>query len=226
MAGHPLLNPDDSASMATMVLMVHHGLRRDAARLAGALRELGPADAARAARLREAFAKLATTLHEHHLAEDERMFPGIRQQRPELAGSIDALASEHREIDPLLARAEQAFAALPAGRDEASAATAALAALLDRHLAHEEEALVAVLRAVPLSAMPPMPEPLLAGFADGFAWGAEGVAADVVEKLLAAVPDAARAKIPDALAAQAERATRLWGAAARGATRTSVPADA
>src|SRR5690349_2263074 len=106
-----LLNEDGSASMATALMMSHHAFRRDLARFAGALAtptlEPGKAQA-----LKEEWQSFHATLHGHHEAEDNGMFPSMRTQSESLAKTIDKLGADHRLIDPLLERGDAAFAEL------------------------------------------------------------------------------------------------------------------
>src|SRR5688572_10320119 len=111
MTAPSLLNADGTASMATMFMMAHHGLRRDAGRLVRALRALDAGGTETAASLREGFESFQKVLHGHHQAEDTGMFPGMRAQNPELGAAIDALGADHRQIDPLLEKLSTLFAA-------------------------------------------------------------------------------------------------------------------
>jgi iron-sulfur cluster repair protein YtfE (RIC family) len=78
-------------------------------------------------------------LHVHHTAEDDALWPVVRNvvagQADDLA-LLDEMAAEHAALGPLLEAIEGAFA-----RGDSSAdARADLAARLEEHLAHEEEA--------------------------------------------------------------------------------------
>src|SRR5687767_11525504 len=102
-----LLNDDGSASMATALMMSHHGFRRDLARFAAAL-DKPSLPASSAEHLREEWQSFRATLHGHHEAEDHGIFPGMREQGGALAQTIDKLSADHRHIDPLLERGDAA----------------------------------------------------------------------------------------------------------------------
>jgi hypothetical protein len=78
-------------------------------------------------------------LHIHHTVEDDVLWPlvrnGVTGQRDDLV-LLDEMAAEHAALDPLV----DAIDAALAGGDSAAQAGADLAARLERHLAHEEEA--------------------------------------------------------------------------------------
>jgi hypothetical protein len=221
-----LLNEDGSASMATALLMSHHGFRRDIARFASALERLAGDDRARTAALQAEWQSYRGTLHGHHEAEDTRMFPHLRGQQSELVPIIDQLAAQHRRIDPLLAAGDRAFASL-SGPDgsalhEAALIVGQLAALLDEHLALEEAHVIPFLRGA-REFPPPASEEELAMFAEGFAWSSQGVAPEVLDRVHGMLPEVLRARLPAACAAFAARCERVWGSTVAGASRTSVP---
>jgi hemerythrin-like domain-containing protein len=216
-----LLNDDGTASMATAVLMSHHGFRRDLGRFAAALRGLGLQDADQAAALRDEWSFFRGALHGHHEAEDQRLFPFLKAQHSGLGAVIDRLAVEHREIDPLLARGDEAFVQLPATGD-AAVVIAELTRLLDGHLAFEEAEAIPYLRGA--KEFPPVAsEEELTFMAQGFAWSSDGVAADVLARVDAMLPAALVERLPAARAAFAGRVARAFGAAKLGASRTSIP---
>lgn len=80
-----------------------------------------------------------TLLHIHHTAEDDVLWPMVRSEvagRADDEALLDEMASEHAELEPLLAAIEDGLAR----SESAVEARADLAARLDEHLAHEEEA--------------------------------------------------------------------------------------
>lgn len=220
MANAPkFLNDDGTASMATAFLTSHHGLRRDLRRFARAL--AGPDVASRAEALREEWKSYHATLHGHHTAEDTMMFPNMKQQHPELAATIDKLTADHHRIDPLLASADQAFAALPDTKP-AVALVAQLSELLDPHLAIEEAEIVPLLREA--RGFPaPTNDAEAAMFAGGFAWSAYGVAPEVLEKLFGILPESIMSRLPAARAAFEARCERAFGTSKAGTSRTADP---
>lgn len=216
-----LLNEDGSASMATMFMMAHHGLRRDLARFAVALEELPPGDASKAGLLRDEWQSYRNTLHGHHQMEDARVFPHLTSQQQALGAVIDRLSADHRKIDPLLERGDQAFAALP----DASAAKALIAelrGLLGDHLALEEAEVVPFLRGA-REFPTPASDAEAELYAHGFAWSMYGIAPEVLAQVEAMLPAALTSRLPTARAAFAARCERVWGAVSEGAARTPIP---
>jgi hemerythrin-like domain-containing protein len=222
MTGAPnLLNDDGSASMATMMMMSHHGFRRDLARFRGALQKMAQGEVANAALVKEEWTAFRSKLHGHHQMEDTQIFPHLRRAHASLAATIDRLTADHRRIDPLLDRGDRVFPELP--RTQAAAAVVAeLMALLDPHLATEEEAVIPFLREA--KEFPsPAGDAEAALYAEGFAWSSHGVAPDVLEKVFAMLPASLSSRLPAARAAFDAHCARLWGAANTGTSRTPIP---
>src|SRR5205814_9270356 len=107
-------------SMPPGLLMSRHAIRRDVARFAIALRRLSEGDQSRVPALQQEWQSYCGALHGHHQAEDTGLFPGIREQHPELASVIDQLTADHRRIDPLLESGARAFAELAPASAEAA----------------------------------------------------------------------------------------------------------
>jgi hemerythrin-like domain-containing protein len=217
-----LLNDDGTASIATALMMSHHGFRRDAARFKIALRRVAAGDPSRVSTLRKEWEHYCNTLHGHHQAEDSGIFPSTKQGHPELATVIDGLTADHRKIDPMLEEGTRLFAALPAQVDAAADVVARLAALLDDHLAIEETHIVPFLRAAK-AFPPPTSAAELEMYAQGFAWACHGIAPDIVDQLFAMLPKELLAKLPAARAAFAQRCEQAWGSSDAGSSRTPVP---
>jgi len=215
MGAPSLLNDDGSASMATALMMSHHGFRRDLARFAVALAALEPA---RVDALQDEWRAFHEHLHGHHVAEDSGIFPDLRASLPAV---IERLSDDHRVLDPLLGRGDRAFAALPAP-GEARAVIAELQALLEPHLALEEAEVIPRLRG-----FKDFPAPAnaaeLALYAEGFAWASAGIARDVVAQMDAMLPASLRAALPEARAAYEARCVRTWGSPQAGDARTPIP---
>jgi hypothetical protein len=214
-----LLNDDNTASMATIIMCSHHAFRRDVACFANALAGTTPSGEA----LREEWASFHAALHGHHTVEDTSLFPDLLAKQAELAAAIDKLGAHHRAIDPLLERADQAFADLASRRADAREVIASLAALLDEHLDAEEQTIIPHLRGLKEFPLPPTDD-VVAVYADGFAWASAGIAKPVVGQVFAMLPPALVAKIPAARARFDERCLRVWGYVHAGASVTSVPA--
>ncbi|MBX7096555.1 MAG: hemerythrin domain-containing protein [Myxococcaceae bacterium] len=216
-----LLDDDRTASLATPLMMSHHGFRRDLQRFAVALEAVAHGEHSRVAALREEWSRFGATLHGHHHSEDTGVFPSLLQQRPAVAWVLAHLQADHRQLDPLVERGAAAFARLP-DAGEALALVRELQALLEPHLATEERELIPHLRAG--KSFPPLPDDALELYAQGFAWAMHGIAPDVVAQVEAMLPEGLRARLPEARAAYRARCVEVWGTDAAGAARTPIPA--
>jgi hypothetical protein len=212
-----LLNDDGAASIATALMMSHHGFRRDLGRFAAALEAFEPS---RAQALRDEWTRFRATLHGHHQSEDHGVFPSLAARG--LDATLARLQADHRLIDPILERGDGVFAELPSSATRAADVVRELRTLLDPHLALEEAEITPLLRdrkAFP----PPATDADATLYASGFAWAMHGVADDVLTKVYVMLPQNLVAKLPAAREAFAARYAAVWGDVAIGATRTSVP---
>ena len=217
-----LLNDDGTASMATAFLSSHHGFRRDIRLFAGAVGRIAAGDTSRVGPLREEWVRYRNTLHGHHQMEDTAIFPGLKEQHPELAAVIDGLVADHRKIDPLLEEGDKAFEALPGERRPAVRVIGSLGGLLHSHLETEETHIVPFLREAK-GFPPPANEAELEMYAQGFAWSSYGIAPEVLDKLCELLPPAVVEKLPAAREAFAQRCKAVWGTSAGGASKTPIP---
>jgi len=216
-----LLNDDGTASMATALMMSHHAFRRDLRRFLAALDQPTLATPQTEA-LREEWQSFHASLHGHHEAEDHGMFPNMRAQGEGVARVIDGLSADHRRIDPLLERGDQAFGALDGSRAEALAIVQELKTLLDPHLATEEAELIPFIRDAKQFPAPPT-DADAEMYAKGFAWAMHGVAPAVLEQVYTMLPEALLSKLPAARSAFAARYERVWGKLPTGAALTPIP---
>jgi hypothetical protein len=139
------------------MLAAHAALRRDVARLARAATFADQPDPGRRASVRAGWELFKRQLHLHHTAEDAIVWPALRQRLPHsdhAQSVLDAMESEHQQIDPLLAAVDDAFArawdspgdhapgSRAAGRPGRGPSVAdaadALTTALTGHLTHEE----------------------------------------------------------------------------------------
>jgi hemerythrin-like domain-containing protein len=224
-AAPTLLDETGTPSVATLVMMSHHGMRRDLLLFSRTLAALAEGDAARAAALAEEWKGFRTTLHGHHMAEDAGLFPMLLGRNPGLGQAVTNLSIDHRAIDPLLARGDAIFPRLPAAaaRAEAEALVRELGATLSAHLAAEEASVIPHLRADTAFEMPIPGEAELAMYAEGFAWSSEGIADAVLEKVFAGLPEPLRARLPAAREAFRARQVRAFGLSWQGASLTAAP---
>jgi hypothetical protein len=140
-----------------MMYLLHHAFRRDLAAFAAAVPLTPVGDRATWRTMHERWTKFARVLHNHHSGEDAGLWP-LLLERVDAAGdaagraTLEAMAAEHDQIDPLLAACGEGLHRMAAdgtADDRAALAvrTAATRDALGRHLAHEEtEALVLVQR--------------------------------------------------------------------------------
>ncbi len=216
-----LLNDDGTASMATAIMMSHHGFRRDLGRFRRALERIAAGDTARADAVREEWKSFHATLHGHHEAEDNGLFPNLSRQEESVRATIEKLGNDHRRIDPLLERGDRAFAELPKA-DEALAVVRELSEVLDVHLAIEEAELFSFLRGA--KEFPaPANDAMADMYAQGFSWAMDGIAPEVLAALDGMLPDSLRSRLPAAREAFEARRQRAWGELPAGAARTPIP---
>lgn len=217
-----LLNDDGTASMATMLMLSHHAFRRDIMRFIQAVAKIQAGDSSHAEALQEEWNKgYHMGLHGHHTAEDNGIFPGIRNQHPDVAAAIDKLTAQHHHIDPVLERGDAAFADL-AHPDNAAAVLVDLKKLLDEHLTFEEAEVTPFLRDGKDFPVPP-DDNMANMYAQGFAWSMQGIAPEVLDQVKKMLPPILADKLPAAQAAFEERSKRVWGDYSVGAATTPVP---
>jgi len=129
----------------TIMLAAHDALRRDLVGLAHAADRAVRRGPAQQAAVQRGWAVFQRQLHIHHTAEDELVWPALRER---LAASdaarsvLDAMEAEHEQIDPLLAAVNQAMdGAVRDGQPDGAALADTVDVLtmaLHGHLAHEE----------------------------------------------------------------------------------------
>jgi hypothetical protein len=218
-----LLDEAGDASIATAVMMSHHGFRRDIRRFGAALQALAGGGAGNVEALRDEWRSFRATLHGHHEAEDMNVFPMLAREHEALRGTLERLAEDHRRIDPLLEKGDSAFAELPRTSATAAQIISELGVLLDPHLATEEAEVIPHLRALK-GFPPPASEAEAEMLTQGFAWACHGIAPEVLERVYAMLPPDISARLPAARAAFEQRWRRVWGAGAEvGASFTPVP---
>lgn len=129
----------------TIMLAAHYALRRDLASLARAARFAGLPDPARRHSVAAGWETFKRQLHLHHTAEDELVWPALRQRLAHSDNAmsvLDEMEAEHALVDPLLATVEAALSGEPGtgapGGGDAVDAVDALTGTLTSHLTHEE----------------------------------------------------------------------------------------
>ncbi|HLK90962.1 MAG TPA: hemerythrin domain-containing protein [Polyangia bacterium] len=205
-----LLDEAGEASIATAVMMSHHGFRRDIRRFGAALAGGGGDLAA----LRDEWRSFRATLHGHHHAEDTGIFPMLAREHEALRRTLERLGEDHRRIDPLLERGDGAFDDLPRAVAAAAQVISQLGALLDPHLATEEAEVIPHLRALK-GFPPPASSEEAEMLTQGFAWACHGIAPEVLERVYTMLQPEVRDRLPAARAAFEQRWRRVWGAGAK-----------
>lgn len=143
---HPLTTPTD-----TRVMGVVHSMYRREFRLAGeAVRGVAPGDTARAAVVAEHLQLIHGSLHHHHTAEDDLLWPKLLERVPEeLSPLVHLMEQQHATVEALL---EEIADVLPRWRSTADVLDRdGLADLHDRlhlhlveHMDAEEERLLPI----------------------------------------------------------------------------------
>lgn len=135
--------------MATITMneIIHAAVRRDLARAESALSSFPDGDRSRAEALKRAWDFLTQTLHDHHVGEDEHIWPYLRSLGGVDPALADQMEAEHVEMAAAMSRASASMNDFVASASQASAASAAdsvaaAAAVTGRHLDHEEEAVM------------------------------------------------------------------------------------
>jgi DUF438 domain-containing protein len=133
------------AETMTMNQVIHGAVRRDLDRLATALEAARDGDVARAGDLQRAYAHLHGQLRHHHEQEDRFVFPALSRLGID-ATLLEEMDSEHGAMSDALddtAAVMQRYA-VSGSADDAAAARAEVErtrAVVERHLAHEENEL-------------------------------------------------------------------------------------
>ena len=133
------------AATMTMNQVIHGAVRRDLDRLAAALATARDGDVARAGDLQRAYAHLHGQLKHHHEQEDQHVFPALGRLGIDTT-LLEEMDSEHEAMSDALdetAAAMQLYAVTGSTAD-ATSARAELErtrAVVERHLAHEENEL-------------------------------------------------------------------------------------
>lgn len=143
--------PEGPLDMQTMYLM-HHAFRRDLDAFAEAVRNTPVEDRRTWRLLAQRWELFTEVLHKHHTAEDDLIWPALMSRgSSEDVVVLEAMESEHLEIDPRLEACTAGFQRLARKADEDARAAltvriCAVRELLRRHLAHEETSAIAILQ--------------------------------------------------------------------------------
>lgn len=136
--------------MDSMNKVIHAAVRRDLARLGGALDSVSDGDQKRAADLGRAWRNLRDQLRHHHEQEDTILFPVMVHLGIDSA-LVEVLESEHQAMARALGEIDTAMGSYVTSASAPDAADAADAVrrgtvVVEQHLAHEEEELEPLVR--------------------------------------------------------------------------------
>jgi iron-sulfur cluster repair protein YtfE (RIC family) len=125
----------------TLMYAMHNALRRDVEELAR-LTARTDDDPRRFLANAVGWELFQKALHVHHTAEDEALWPQMREalaERPDDLAVVAAMEDEHAEIDPLLDAINAALADREAPPERVGELIDALSGALNKHLKHEED---------------------------------------------------------------------------------------
>ena len=132
----------------TIMIAAHSAFRRDLVSLVQATQGPDRHSPDRQRSVAAGWELFKRQLHVHHTAEDDLIWPVLRERLGHSANALsvlDAMESEHGRIDPMLAAVDHGFASAAGsvdgypGADGLADAVDTLVATLTGHLAHEEK---------------------------------------------------------------------------------------
>ncbi|NUU20630.1 MAG: hemerythrin domain-containing protein [Streptomycetaceae bacterium] len=130
----------------TLMFAMHDALRRELERIAR-ITERADDDPAHILRTAVGWGMFKDALHAHHTAEDEVLWPGVREAlagRPDDLAVLDAMEAEHAAVDPGIAFFDATLADREAGPQKLAAIVERLIGGLGGHLTHEEDEALAI----------------------------------------------------------------------------------
>ncbi|HUR07394.1 MAG TPA: hemerythrin domain-containing protein [Nonomuraea sp.] len=139
----------DTLDMTAMYAM-HDALRREAEHLAKVTTRVG-ADPCAVLRTAVGWELFKTSLHVHHTAEDDALWPVLRQtlaDRPADLTLLEAMEAEHAAIDQVIEAIDAALAEPEDELDRLGDLTDSLVTGLTGHLRHEEEQVLPLIQAI------------------------------------------------------------------------------
>lgn len=131
-----------TAADTRIMTIVHNALRRDLGRIHTALSEWPYPDPVQRAAIVDHLTWMIQFLHKHHHAEDDGLYPLVRERVPQAAAVLDVMDRDHCAIVATIdgvARSCRDYAAGDVSRDALRAAVDELAAVMLPHLQCEEE---------------------------------------------------------------------------------------
>lgn len=134
----------------TVTYAMHNALRRELHHLSLATARAHP-DPRNVLRTAGGWELFRRALHAHHAAEDDALWPSLRQAlygRPFALARLEAIEAEHAALDLLLDAIDQALAGPDVGLDLFGELTGSLVTGLRGHLRHEEEAVFPLIQTI------------------------------------------------------------------------------
>lgn len=125
----------------TLMYAMHNALRRELEHIAR-ITARADGDPRRILASAAGWEMFKSALHVHHGAEDEALWPAVREavaDRPGDLALVEAMEAEHAVIDPLIEEIDAALADRESAPGRVGAAADALAGALRVHLKHEED---------------------------------------------------------------------------------------
>jgi Hemerythrin HHE cation binding domain len=128
----------------TIMIAAHDAFRRDLVSLVKATQGPDRHSPDRRRSVAAGWELFKRQLHVHHTAEDDLIWPVLRERLGHSANALsvlDDMEAEHERIDPLLAAVDHGFGSVDAhpGADRLADAVDTLVATLTGHLTHEEK---------------------------------------------------------------------------------------
>jgi Hemerythrin HHE cation binding domain len=131
----PAAQPD-----LTGFLLAHAAMRQEFGLLGAVARQ--PLGAARAALVEDHVELVLGVLHHHHTAEDDTIWPALREREPAARSGLDGLEADHEHLEPLIRQAGDRARPLA----ERAAILTDLGERINAHLDREEALAVPLIR--------------------------------------------------------------------------------
>jgi hemerythrin-like domain-containing protein len=133
----------------TAMYVFHAALRRDLEHIAK-ITAAGDDDPRKVLVTAAGWEIFKKALHVHHTAEDQALWPALREAvagRPDDLALLAAMEEEHAVIDPVIEQIDAALADRESGPDRLGELTDVLATRLTAHLKHEEDETLPLIQA-------------------------------------------------------------------------------
>lgn len=130
---------------------VHQVYRREFRLLPALIRGVAEGDRERAGIVADHISLMSTSLHEHHVSEDELLWPKLLERAQLQADAVHRMEKQHDELHEVLLRSGELTprwreTATAADRDELADLVSRVSAACDEHFAEEEEHVLPLIR--------------------------------------------------------------------------------